>query len=79
MMTLTGGCNFEFVSDIKRENQALEKDISNLRQKLVEIATIEEDLEVLRVKVSQRHEELKNFKKEFPEVVEYAIKKQSEN
>lgn len=32
MMTLTGGCNFEFVSDIKRENQALEKDISNLRQ-----------------------------------------------
>lgn len=79
MVTLTGGCNFEFVSDIKRENKSLEEDISNLRQKLIEIATIEEDLDSLRDKVWKRHEELENFKKEFPEVVEYAIKKQSEN
>ncbi|PKL40312.1 MAG: hypothetical protein CVV41_19815 [Candidatus Riflebacteria bacterium HGW-Riflebacteria-1] len=76
--SLAVGCNFELASDIKTENQNLQLEVATLEKWVAEAASVEEEIDEIRERLVKKKEELEEFKKEHPEVVEYAIKNKLE-
>jgi septal ring factor EnvC (AmiA/AmiB activator) len=72
--SLAAGCNFELASNIETENQNLQLEVTKLEKWMAEAASIEEEIDSIREQLVKKKEELEVFKKEHPEVVEYATK-----
>jgi len=74
LSTIVGGCNFEYTSDIKEENSKLKLKIEKYEKYMSEAPTIDEEISRLNEQVDKKKAEIEEFKKKYPEVVEYVRK-----
>lgn len=73
MASLLTGCDIEFASDIEEETLRIEQDVEALMRLKAQLPTLEEEINGLREQVAQKTGELEEFKKNHPDVVEFAI------
>ncbi|OGK13113.1 MAG: hypothetical protein A2W80_12935 [Candidatus Riflebacteria bacterium GWC2_50_8] len=73
MATLLTGCDIEFASDIEEETLRIEQDVEALMRLKAQLPTLEEEINGLREQAIQKSRELEEFRKNHPDVVEFAI------
>jgi len=74
LMAIFGtGCNMELTSQIEDEILHIDQEIESLHRLEFQLSNIPEEIEILREQVVQKRGELKKFKKNHPDVVEFAI------